>query len=305
MKNNIKKVLLIQNPKSGQSESNEFMKFKALLLDNEITVSLRNLKEGVGISELIKDANEFDCIVTAGGDGTVCAVAHELKEDIPLFVYPAGTANLVAQNLGMYIASDKLIDVLLNGDTIPIDIPNIKNSSKNAGFIVATGAGIDANMIKESESMKSSLGTLAYVVGALKNVAPQEAEFTLNIDGQEIITKGICVLVANLGMINFKIPLADGIDPTDGLLNIIVFKGSSILSLAPNILDSIKYKFGIGQPEFAQNLEIYKGKKVSVNANPEMPLQYDGEVLEGNTPFEAEITDKKVKFFYSDPEIST
>jgi diacylglycerol kinase (ATP) len=305
MKNNIQKVLIIQNPKSGQSSSDEFMKFKSLLLDNEITVTLKNLKDGIEISELIKNANEFDCIVTAGGDGTVCAVAHELEDDIPLLVYPAGTANLVAQNLGMYTTADKLIDTLLNGETIAIDIPNLKHKNKNTGFIVATGAGIDANMIKESESMKSSLGTLAYVVGALKNVSPQESEFEINIDGEEIKTKGICILVANLGMINFKIPLADGIDPTDGLLNIIIFKGNSILSLAPNILDSIKYKLGIGQPEFEQNLEIYKGKKISVNANPVMPIQYDGEVLEGDTPFEAEITGKKVKFFYLDPNIST
>lgn len=305
MKNIIKKVLILQNPNSGQSDSSEFMKFKALLLDNEITVTLRNLKPTVEFADLMKDVKDFDCVITAGGDGTVCAVAHELNDDIPLFIYPAGTANLVAQNLGMYTTSENLIDVILNGKTIEIDIPNIKNKNKSTGFIVAAGAGIDANMIKESESMKASLGTLAYVFGVLKNVNPQEAEFKINIDGEEIITNAICVLIANLGMINFKIPLAEGIDPTDGLLNVIIFKGNSILSLTPNILDSIKYRFGIGQPEFEQNLEIYKGKKISVSSNPSMPLQYDGEILEGETPFEAEITNKKIRFFYLDPEIST
>lgn len=305
MKNNINKVLILQNPNSGQSDSPEFMKFKALLLDNEITVTLRNLKPDIEFADLMKDVTDFDCVITAGGDGTVCAVAHELNDDIPLFIYPAGTANLVAQNLGMYTTADKLIDAILNGNTISIDIPNIKNKTKSTGFIVAAGAGIDANMIKESENMKSSLGTLAYVFGALKNVNPQEAEFKINIDGQEITTNAICVLIANLGMINFKIPLAEGIDPTDGLLNVIIFKGNSILSLTPNILDSIKHRFGIGQPEFAQNLEIYKGKKITVESNPNMPLQYDGEILDGDTPFEAEINNKKIRFFYLDPEVAT
>lgn len=305
MKNNIKKVLIIENPKSGQGNSN-LDQFKLLLLSKEITVSVRILEEGKEIFDLVKDIDNFDCLISAGGDGTVCATSHAIiNKNVPLFVYPAGTANLAAQNLGMSKSPEELIDILTDGDMMPIDIPILTNENKTTGFIVAAGAGIDAEMIKESESMKSNLGTLAYVIGVLKQTAPTEAEFTINLDGEEIKTKGICALVANLGMINFKMPIAEGIDPTDGFLNVIIFKGNSILSLVPNLLDSIKHKFGIGQPQFSENLEIYKGKNISIISDPPMPVQYDGELLKGGTPIKIEVVPKAVNFFYADPEVAT
>lgn len=305
MANNIKKVLIIENPKSGQGNSS-LNEFKILLLEKEITVSVRMLTQEKDLSEMLRDIANFDCVVTAGGDGTVCAVSHIImNKDIPLFVYPAGTANLVAQNLGMTKTPQELIDVLINGETIALDIPILKSKTKEIGFIVAAGAGFDAEMIKESEGMKASLGTLAYVLGALKQAIPKEANFTLTMDGKEVKTRGICTLVANLGMINFKMPIAEGIDPTDGYVNVIVFKGQSILSLAPNLIDSIKHKFGIGEPQFSENLEIYSCKSLKIESDPPMPVQYDGELLDGETPISIEVMPQAIKFFYADPEIKT
>ena len=305
MINNIKKVLIIENPKSGQGNSG-LNDFKILLLELEITVTDRMLGENKDLKEMLSDVANFDCVVTAGGDGTVCAVSHIImNKGVPIFVFPAGTANLVAQNLGMSKTPEELIKVLMDGPTMAIDIPVLTSSSKTMGFIVAAGAGFDAEMIKESESMKASLGTLAYVFGALKQAVPKEAEFTLTMDGKEVKTKGICALVANLGMINFKIPLAEGIDPTDGLVNVIIFKGASLLSLTPNIIDSIKHKFGIGETQFDENLEMYTCRKIKIESDPTMPVQYDGEVLGEDTPITIEVMPKAVNFFYADPDVKT
>lgn len=44
-------------------------------------------------------------MIAAGGDGTVSSVAHALAgSGMPIMVYPAGTANLVALNLEVHTA---------------------------------------------------------------------------------------------------------------------------------------------------------------------------------------------------------
>ncbi len=300
-----KRILIIENPKSGQGNSG-LDDFKVLLVATGYLLDIRLLKEAVQINDLLKDAGNFDYVIAAGGDGTVCSTAHALKNiDIPILAYPAGTANLIAQNLGIPGNPKDILKVLLKGETIDIDIPVLEASGIQTGFIVAAGAGVDAEMIRESEELKQSLGTWAYIAGALKQTNPVKADFSLEIDGKIVNTEGIAVLVANLGMINMRIPIASGIDPSDGYLNIIVLKGDSALSIIPNIIDSLRQWLGDENVDFAKHLEIYRGRSITINSSPPMPVQYDGELLKGSTPFKVTVLPRAAKFIFSNPEIAT
>ena len=98
-------IAYIVNPKAGASSSKficrkfcEYLTAKGLDVRTSLTTSLEHARE------LATDAAvDYDCtmVVVVGGDGTVREVAHGLEgSDKPLLIVPAGTENLLANELG-------------------------------------------------------------------------------------------------------------------------------------------------------------------------------------------------------------
>ncbi len=291
------RVLLIQNSRSGQGNS-QLEAFHEQLSAHGLDVTLRQMEREVPCADLLSDASSFDAVVAAGGDGTVSSVAYTLREhDVPLFIYPAGTANLIAHNLDLPTDADGLLDVLLHGRTLSIDLAEMNINGVTQGFAMMAGAGLDAEMIRESEDLKPKLGVLAYVAGALKQLVPHTRHFKLTLDGREVRAEGAAVLVANFGMVNARLPVTTDVDPTDGQLSVIVVKGRSVLSLLPTLIDSLRLKLHLGDPIFKDHLEQYACREVQVESEPELPVQYDGESIEATTPFTVRVLPKAVRVF--------
>jgi len=289
-------VLLLENPRSGQPDSNANT-FRDVLEAQGVNVTTRHLEAEVACSDYLKDAEAYDAVVAAGGDGTVSSVAYALRgRNVPMLAYPAGTANLIAQNLALPTDPHELADVLLAGHTVRTDLAEIETDGGTHGFTLIAGAGADAEMIKESEELKGKYGVAAYVISAMKQLAPKRVEFELDIDGRKISTDGMSVLIANFGMANFRIPVASGIDPTDGRLSIVVLKGRTALSLIPMLIDGIRQRLNLGDPMFEGNLETYEGRRIRITADQELPIQYDGETVEGALPMEARILPGAARF---------
>ena len=64
-----------------------------------------------------------------------------------LAVIPAGTANLLATNMGIPQDIDRAVRVAIRGDQIPLDLGNINGER----FAVMAGAGFDALMIRDAD----------------------------------------------------------------------------------------------------------------------------------------------------------
>ena len=293
----LSKLLLIKNPKSGQGNS-PLEEFTGLLEEKGLSLETRELSHEVTCDSLLEDAKNFDAVIAAGGDGTVSAVAYAMRnQGVPLFVFPAGTANLIAQNLNLPSTAPELLEVLLEGHTLLADLGELEVEGEKKGFAMIAGAGLDAALIKASEDLKPNFGAFAYVLGALKQLVPRTQQFKLTLDGQETTLEGASVMIANFGMANFRLPVTSGIDPADGLLTVVVLKGKTALTLLPTVIDSVRAKFNLGDPLFADHLETYHCKHIRVETTPELPIQYDGESLESSTPFEARVLPKAIRFF--------
>jgi len=294
------KLLLIKNPKSGQGNS-PLEEFTALLQERGLQLETRELSHEMSCESLLEDAQKFDAVIAAGGDGTVSAVAYALRgQGVPLMVFPAGTANLIAQNLNLPSSAPELLEVLMNGHTLLSDLGELEVGGDKMGFAMIAGAGLDAALIKASEDLKPHFGAFAYVLGALKQLVPRKQAFKLTLDGREMTLEGASVMVANFGMANFRLPITSDIDPADGLLTVVVLKGKSALTLLPTLLESVRAKFNLGDPLFTDHLETYHCKEIRVETSPELPIQYDGESLESTTPFEARVLPKAIRFFTSE-----
>lgn len=290
------RVLIIGNPKSGQGESG-LDEFIQILQEKGIEVTQRELQPEKPVSDLTEDAETFGAVVAAGGDGTVSSTAYALRyRNVPLLAYPAGTANLIAQNLDMPATPKELADILLAGHSIRVDLGEVEVQGEKSGFAMLAGAGADATMIKDSEDLKEKFGPMAYVMSVMKQLNPKKTVFHLVIDGQPREFEGIGVMVANFGMANLRLPITANINPTDGRLTVVLLKAGNIFRLLPNLVDSVRVKLNLGDPMFSDNLETIEAKTIQVDAQDPFPMQYDGELLTQTTPFSAKILPGAVRF---------
>ena len=291
-----RRVLLVFNPKSGQGDSG-LPAFTEYLRGSGAEVTERELEKDVPMTDYVQDVASFDAVVGAGGDGTVSSLAYAMKySNVPLLAYPAGTANLIAQNLDLPKDPGELAATVLAGNSVRVDMGEVEVRGEKNGFCMLAGAGADAAMIRDSEELKDRFGAMAYVMSAMKQLSPKKTRFRLNIDGQEREFEGIGVMIANFGMANYRLPITDDISPSDGRFTVILMRAGNILRLGANLIDSVRGKLGLGDPIFDGNLETIEAKQVSVDAEDPFPLQYDGELHLETTPFVARILPGAIRF---------
>jgi diacylglycerol kinase family enzyme len=229
-------------------------------------------------------------VVAAGGDGTASTICYALRNTaLPILVYPAGTANLLALNLNMPTEPRALADVALMGQQVRFDLGELSRpvgpggSIVRSGFAIMAGAGYDASIMEAAQQFKSTLGAFAYLMGAVANLAPTTSQFELELDGEHVTTDGIAVLIVNFGRIQFDLPVANGADPRDGLFQVAVLRTRNVAGLLPAIVAVLS------GAEKAPGIDVYQASRVKVEAEPQLRMQSDGDVFEDYTPFEAAI----------------
>lgn len=161
----MKRARIIYNPTSGREM---FRRHLADVLEKMEKAGYETschatTGEGDAI-EAAKKAVErkYDIVVAAGGDGTINEVVNGLAEQDyrpKLGIIPTGTTNDFARALHIPRDVDKATDIIVNGDTIPIDIGRMND----VYFINIAGGGRLTELTYEVPSkLKTMLGQLAY-----------------------------------------------------------------------------------------------------------------------------------------------
>ena len=299
-------ILMVSNLRSGPGFGDPGLSdFVRELGTHRAEVTLRFLTEGADIAHLVRDAHEYSRVVAAGGDGTVAAIAYQLRDTgIPLLPYPAGTANLLSRNLRLPSDPVELALATIAGRTVSIDLgelvlpPHAGFSSRHIGFAIASGVGYDAALMEAAHGLKATLGEGAYIIGALQNLAPTVSRFTIELDDRTVETEGIAVLIVNLARIQFDLQVAHGSDAQDGLFEVVVVKTRTPAGLLPTVwaalLDRLK-----DHPQ-RPGLEIHTASAVRIAADPPLSVEYDGEVASATTPITARVLPRAATFLVSE-----
>ena len=165
------KYILLYNPISGKKKFKNNIPF---LLEE---FKKRNLKLDVYESKCELDletkayevASFYDVIIAAGGDGTINEIINGIMKSNKkprLAVYPAGTANDVANILGMPKNLKKWIKIFFKEEPLLVDV----NKINDRYFLYATGAGLltSVSYATPRESI-NKLGYLAYMLYGIKD----------------------------------------------------------------------------------------------------------------------------------------
>jgi len=296
------RILALVNLRSGQADEGIY-DFLRALGRAEAEIVLRFVGEKRAVASQVEDAKEFDRVVAVGGDGTVSGICYALRDTgVPIVVYPAGTANLTALNLGIPTDAMALADMTLRGAVRAFDMgelwparmasegaANSGSSRRSRGFIVAAGAGFDATIMEGARELKPVLGAAGYLVSALQNLTPQVAQFKLTLDGRTVDTEGIAVLIVNFAKLQFDLSITHGNDAADGLFEVVVLRTRNAVELIPAVWAMLIDRAIGSHSDRSAGLDVHQAREVLVEADPPLSLQFDGEVLDAVTPLAARI----------------
>jgi len=246
-------------------------------------------------------AEGYGHIIAVGGDGTVSMAAEGLARngghpDAVLGIVPAGTANVLARELGIPVSLESAVATIAEGrGTIELD------AILAAGRTILTQVGIgpDAVMIREtSRASQARLGRLAYVTTFVRRAMKHPARrYTLTIDGSKLLAHAWQIVVANAGSLGAP-PFTWGprIDPTDGVLDVCVYDVHSMgayLRLAWRVI--------LGKHRKDENTRFFRVREcLTVECNRPVLVQGDGELL-GRTPVTLQVLPRAVRVAVARP----
>lgn len=293
------KLLVINNLASGFQDGLIYDYLRQVSGDGD-TMEVRCTDGTTPIESLLDDAERFDAVVAAGGDGTIATVAYRLaRTGIPILPFPAGTGNLLAANLHEPLEPHALARITREMHTLDFDLGEIRCDGSTFGFCIMAGAGYDATIMHDAQPAKKTLGAFAYFQAALTNNTPQVSRITLTIDGETVHSEGLGVLLVNFPRIQFEIPLIPDTDARDGVLEAVILKAENAFGLIPALMAGIMDREG-EHPGRSDSVDIYRGHRVEVAADPPFQIQYDGETPGLPTPFTAEVLPQAARFIVSE-----
>jgi diacylglycerol kinase family enzyme len=159
-----------------------------------------------------------DLLLAWGGDGMVRRCVNALGDSqIPLGILPAGTANLLANHLGIETDLQAALRTALRGERRKLDVGRFEGER----FAVMAGAGLDAAMMKDSDELKDKIGRVAYVFGGAANITTEPFEAKITIDGTLWYDgPASTILVGNIGELFGGIEVFEDARPDDGELDV-------------------------------------------------------------------------------------
>jgi diacylglycerol kinase (ATP) len=126
-------------------------------------------------------------VLVLGGDGTVNEAANGLADSgVPLGVLPAGTANVLAMELGLGSHLGPAIERLAHSEARRVAMGRlIVADAPPRYFLCMAGAGLDAKVVhKIDPKLKDRTGKLAYWAAGLAQLAGEFDQVDVRVLGQ-------------------------------------------------------------------------------------------------------------------------
>jgi diacylglycerol kinase (ATP) len=205
-----------------------------------------------------------------GGDGMVQRCVDELAgSDIPIAIVPAGTANLLATNLGIPTDIPKAVQIGLQGTRRVLDVGTVNGER----FVVMAGVGFDALMIRDAgKGLKDKVGELAYVWTGAKHLRETPMRARIRVDGAKWFTgKASCVLVGNVGRVIGDLPVFEGAQPDDGRLDVGLVTAKGLVEWARTAARAV-----VSHPDASPFVETISAHTVDIKLEDEMVYELDG-----------------------------
>jgi diacylglycerol kinase (ATP) len=301
----MRRAALIYNPASGQySARRAAVVRRALAVLQTAGVEAEALETNApgAARALVKTAmrNGCDTIIACGGDGTVHEVLQcMVGSEVALGVVPLGTANALAQDLGLGTSPVNAMRMLLDAEPVQVPVGRIfyRDSAgveRSRYFTVAAGIGADALLMARLDAeLKRRFGYGLYLFEAFRvwatNPFPLFRTAFTGGNGAaprvEEISQLLAVRVRSFGGALGK--LAPGATLRSSTLSLMAFKTRSRMRYLRFLLAVVA-----GRHRFSNDVELLEAVRVESStrngSHTRIYVEADGEVL-GTLPARMEI----------------
>jgi diacylglycerol kinase (ATP) len=175
-------------------------------------------------------ADGAELILAAGGDGTINEIAEGVAfSDVPLGILPAGTANVLANEMGLGSSIERAAARL--PECIPTRISMgrlqcVNGSGRTRLFLLMAGIGLDAKIVYNiSLPLKARLGKLAYWIGGFGLVGSKLDEFEVLVEGRRV--NCAFALISKVRNYGGDLEIAQKVSLLDDRFEVVLFEGRS------------------------------------------------------------------------------
>ena len=211
-----------------------------------------------------------DLVFVWGGDGMVQRCVDALAgTGATLAIVPAGTANLLATNLGIPQDIEAAVQIGLHGSRRNLDV-GVVNGER---FAVMAGTGFDALMIRDTDSrLKERVGRLAYVWSGAKHLFGRQLRLRIRVEGKDWFKgKASCALVGNVGKVLGGISLFDEAQPDDGHLDLGVLTAKGLWQWSRALS-----RTAVGHADRSPFMKFTTGRTFDIQLDRKVPYELDG-----------------------------
>jgi YegS/Rv2252/BmrU family lipid kinase len=211
-----------------------------------------------------------DLVIVWGGDGMVQRCVDALAgSDVRIGIVPAGTANLLATNLGIPRDIERAVHIALHGQERKLDVGRLNGER----FAVMAGAGWDALMIRDADgALKERLGRVAYVWTGARHLREEQFHAAIKVDDEPWFDgEASCVLVGNIGRIFGGIRVFEGATADDGKLDIGV-----VTAKGPVQWTRALARTAVGKAAASPFVETTSARKIRVKFDRPVSYELDG-----------------------------
>jgi diacylglycerol kinase (ATP) len=270
------KVLLIYNPKAGNGlfKANLDIILEMFQKKKMMVIPVRTDKPAY-LNEVFREVKNFDfCkVIAAGGDGTINIVVNAMINngvDLPLAIFPSGTANDFAYYFDIPHDIESMVKVALEENYTYVDVGRVNDryfvNVAAIGFIVDVSHKTDPNI-------KNTLGVMSYYLKGVSEV-PKLEPIPITIQSEEYSAKEkmYFMLVMNGRSAGGFKRVGAHAEINDGLFDVMIFREMPITEL-PGLL----VNFMQGNHTENKNVVFFKTKKVHLESDREIGTDIDGE----------------------------
>lgn len=275
------KILFVHNPKSGGkrktgkrwlgNKSNWEIGIRQHLKHTPHKYEIYNINSSVDKQSVRYWIEKIkpDRLVAVGGDGTVKLVAEAAEGlDVPICIFPAGSANGMAKEIGMPNDVDDCMKVLLEGEIKSIHAILINEQHL---CIHLSDIGINAQLVKyfEENDMRGKWGYAKEIARVLWRKRLMDVD--IDSGHRRVKRKAFMVVIANASTYGTGAKINPLGNVHDQLFEVIILRKLSVTELMKMLFYNRKFN--------PKKTEIFQADRLEIRVKKRVYFQVDGEYL--------------------------
>jgi YegS/Rv2252/BmrU family lipid kinase len=286
-----RRVLVIYNPAAGQWRRRRLQATLRALDEIGCPLTLHETTRPGDAEAKASMLTEDDCdvVVAAGGDGTINEVANGLigapGPVPPLAIIPLGTANVLAQEIGLRGQPGNVARAIAGGSRMIVHL----GKANGRHFIMMAGVGFDAHVVANVDlALKRRTGKVAYVL----ETAAQALRYgfplcQVTIDGRRF--EACSVVVCNGRHYGGPFVAAPQASLGKPLLDVCLLERGGWARVL---------RYGawlvLGRLSRLPDVRIETGSLITIEGVPGLPVQGDGDII-AELPVTIEVSDRTLE----------